>query len=108
MPPITTTEPMFEREEGNKKETVGIATYEICDSIRFNLDCYLETMVSAEELFLAAATYPYFQYPENQATKESTQWLGQTMDKSLQIYYSTLNLEHLISDNYPINHNFKQ
>ena len=88
---------MFEREEGNKKETVGIATYEICDSIRFNLDCYLETMVSAEELFLAAATYPYFQYPENQATKESTQWMEHNNDKALHNLYSILTLERLIS-----------
>ena len=69
MPLITTTDPMFEIEEENKKETIGIDTYDICDLIRFDLDRYLETMVSADELFLASATYPHFQYP----TKSSNQ-----------------------------------
>ena len=48
MPPITTTETMCEREEGKKKETLGVATYGIYDSIHFDLDRYLETMVFAE------------------------------------------------------------
>ena len=52
MPLITTTEPMFEHDEGNKKDILGVDTYEICDSFRFDLDRYLEEMVSEEELFL--------------------------------------------------------
>ena len=48
MPPIISTEPIFEIEEGKKKKKLGVASYEICDLIRFDLDPFLEIMVSTE------------------------------------------------------------
>ena len=87
---------MFEREEGKKKETIDVATYDICDSIRFELGRYLETMVSTEELLSAAATYPYFQYPTESSNQRVYAMVGTAHRQGTEKLYSLLTLEHLI------------
>ena len=62
LPLLTSRELEYEKEPGLKTETIGLATVEIGDVIKYDMNRYLETMVSAQQMFNSPPTEPLYQY----------------------------------------------
>ena len=72
LPLLTSRELEYEKEPGLKTETIGLATVEIGDVIKYDMNRYLETMVSAQQMFNSPPTEPLYQYNISiQTNKES-------------------------------------
>ena len=60
LPLLTCSELEFEKEPGLKTETIGLATVEIGDVIKYDMNRYPETMASAQQNLGSPPTEPLY------------------------------------------------